>query len=87
MKNRRSEIEIIGRILDLSRDGARKTEILYQGNLSFMQLKNYLPFLVEKNILMENVVVDNGSSYKKYHLTDKGHDLLSDIQRILVHLG
>lgn len=32
---RRSEIQIIGEILDLSKNGAKKTEILYQNNMSF----------------------------------------------------
>ena len=47
---RRSEIQIIGEILELSRYGAKKTEILYQSNMSFTQLQNYLSFLLEKNI-------------------------------------
>ena len=37
--------EIISKILDLSKDGAKKTEILYQGNFSYMQLKSYLNML------------------------------------------
>jgi len=48
VNNRRSEIDIIGEILNLSRDGAKKTEILYQGNLSYTQLQKYLPFLLKK---------------------------------------
>lgn len=46
VNTRRSEIEIISKILDLSKSGAKKTEILYRGNLSYMQLQKYLPFLV-----------------------------------------
>ena len=53
VNNRRSEIQIIHKILTLSSGGARKTEILYQGNLSYTQLKSYLPFLLEKDILEE----------------------------------
>jgi predicted transcriptional regulator len=70
--NRRSEIEIVGEILKISQKGARKTEILYQGNLSYTQVQSYLPFLVEKNILEENLVKDNGNSYKEYKATKKG---------------
>ena len=87
LKNRRSEIEIISKILNVSRQGARKTEILYQGNLSYMQLQSYLPFLIEKDILFEETVANNGSSYKKYKLTDKGSNLYNDIQKVLVHLS
>jgi len=48
VNNRRSELDIISKILDLSKSGAKKTEILYQGNLSYTQLQSYLPFLLEK---------------------------------------
>ena len=85
--NRRSEIEIVGEILKISLNGARKTEILYQGNLSFTQLQSYIPFLVEKQILEESLVKSNGSSYKLYNVTNKGMVLLEDINRILKHFN
>jgi len=87
LNNRRSEIEIISKILHLSKNGARKTEILYQGNLSYMQLQSYLSYLIEKNILEEKEIKDNGSSHKSYITTEKGCNLLSDIQKILVSLS
>ena len=74
--NRRSEIEIIGRILDLSRNGAKKTEFLYKGNLSYTQLKSYLFFLLEKNIIKEEMIRDNGFTHKSYKITDKGEAFL-----------
>ena len=85
--NRRSEIKIIGEILKLSQGGARKTEILYQGNLSYTQLQGYLPFLLKKNILEENIVNNNGNSYKLYRVTEKGLALLEDINRILAYFS
>ncbi len=85
--NRRSEIEIIGEILTLSQDGARKTEILYQGNLSYTQLQGYLPFLLKKNILEENIVNNNGNSYKLYKVTEKGLGVLEDIKRVLAYFN
>jgi len=85
--NRRSAIEIISKILTLSRDGAKKTEILYQGNLSYTQLQGYLPFLLEKNILEENIVENNGSSCKLYSVTEKGLVLLEDIKKVLAYFS
>jgi len=85
--NRRSEIEIVGEILKISLNGARKTEILYQGNLSYTQVQNYIPFLVEKNILEESLVKNNGNSYKLYKATNKGLILLEDINKILKHFN
>ena len=83
---RRSEIEIIGEILSLSKGSARKTEILYQCNLSFMQCNNYLSFLLDKNILEEKIIVNNvGSKGKYYKTTDKGHTLLEEINKTLYY--
>jgi predicted transcriptional regulator len=85
VKNRRSEMEIIAEILTLSLDGSKTTELLYQGNLSYTQLKNYLPFLLENNILEEGFQVNNGYTSKSYHVTEKGLNLLEDIKKVLVH--
>ena len=83
---RRSEIEIMGEILSLSTGGARKTEILYQCNLSFMQCNNYLSFLLDKNILEEKIIVNNvGSKDKYYKTTDKGHTFLEKINKTLYY--
>ena len=80
---RRSEIQIIGEILELSRYGAKKTEILYQSNMSFTQLQNYLSFLLEKNIIAEdNVSNDDGSLKNLYVTTEKGNNLLEDINKL-----
>ena len=86
VNNRRSEFEIIGKLLDLSRYGAKKTELLYQGNLSYTQLTGYLSFLVEKNILVEIEVKNNGNNGKLYKLTGKGQLLLGDINKTLSYL-
>lgn len=86
MFKRRSEIEIIGEILDLSKEGAKKTEILYQSNMSFSQLQHYLSFLLEKNIVEENITVnDNGRSIKIYVTTEKGNNLLEEINNLYTY--
>lgn len=85
VNNRRSELEIIGEILMLSKDGSKTTELLYQGNLSYTQLQNYIPFLLEKDVLEEHIVDSNGSKCKLYKITEKGLELLKDIKRVLVH--
>ena len=86
LENRRSGIEIVGEILRLSCNGARKTEILYQGNFSHTQLQNYLSILLEKDILEEKIFRNNnGNSYTIYQTTDKGNNLLADINKILTY--
>jgi len=86
LNKRRSGIEIIGEILDLSKKGAKKTEILYQNNMSFSQLQNYLSFLIEKNILKESFITnDNGIKSKVYITTEKGDGLLENINRLYTY--
>ena len=86
VKNRRSELEIITNILDLSKEGSKKTKILYAVNLSYTQLQSYLPFLIEKEVLEECFFKDNGSSCKVYKTTSKGLDLLESAKKTLCFL-
>jgi predicted transcriptional regulator len=86
VNKRRSEIQIIAEILDLSKNGAKKTEILYQNNMSFLQLQGYLSFLIEKNIIEEGSVTNgNGIAAKVYFTTNKGNQLLEDINKLLTY--
>ena len=50
MKNR-SRTEIVGNILDSANGGATKTKIMYRAFLSYTQLKEYLPVLIENNLI------------------------------------
>jgi predicted transcriptional regulator len=83
VENRRSEFEIIGKILDLSKNGAKKTEILYKGNFSYTQLTRYLTFLIKKDILVVKITKDDGYNSKSYKITKKGQDLLENINKTL----
>ena len=87
VNNRRSELEIISKILALSKEGAKKTELLYQGNLSYIQLKDYLSYLLERNLLEEKITRDNGSSSTYYKPTEKGLIFLKDANRVMIHLS
>jgi len=63
-------MDIIANILEIVKDGSKKTRIMYLANLSFDQLKKYLKFLMDKNFLEYN------SIEKKYKATNKGLDFL-----------
>lgn len=78
LNNRRSEMEIIAAILDIARRGVNKTNILYKANLSYVQLKNYVGFLLEKGLL-ENIG-------RKYSTTQKGRLFLITWQNTLMLL-
>ena len=86
MNHRRCEFEIIGKILDISKNGAKKTEILYKGNFSYSQLTGYLSFLIERNILEEKTEEENTNNNKYYITTEKGKDLLGNINKTLSFL-
>ena len=86
VNNRRSELEIISKILILSKEGAKKTELLYQGNLSYIQLKEYLSYLIERNLLEENTIRDNGNSSIFYKPTEKGLFFLKDVHKVMAYL-
>jgi len=86
VNNRRSEFEIISKLLDISKYGAKKTELLYQGNLSYTQLKDYLELLLDNEILEEIPDKHNGGKSRFYQLTKKGNDFLIDINKTLSYL-
>ena len=86
VNGRRSQLEIINDILLISKDGAKKTDILYKGNFSYKQLQGYLGYMIEKEILKEIYVQDNGNSCRIYKPTEKGLVFLEDSNRLLEKL-
>ncbi len=66
-------------IIEQSKNGALKTQIMYKANLSFTQLSGYLRFLTRKNLL-EKVESEGKESYKA---TQKGIDFLEKEQQIV----
>lgn len=75
---RRDRLCIIAEILEIAKDGALKTPIMYKANLSFTQLNEYLSFLLGKKFV-EAVVKKRGATYKT---TPKGLKYLQSYKRI-----
>jgi predicted transcriptional regulator len=50
-KSNRSSLDIVRDILSIASVKARKTKIMYQANLSYMQVQKYLRALLEKDLL------------------------------------
>ena len=86
VNKRRSEMEIISKILEISKKGAKKTEILYNGNLNYMQLKSYLNYLISNEILEVKEIKNNGNRSKLYKPTEKGLTFHQDINKVLSYL-
>ncbi len=77
MNNRRSNIEVIADILRLGE--ASKTEIMYSANMSYSQLQRYLNSLTRGGFI-ERAELSN--PVKRYKVTERGLELLTDIDRI-----
>ncbi len=59
---------------------ASKTQIMFQANLSYVQLKKYLGYLTEGDFLQRIVVPNPGV---KFRITRKGEKLLNNIDVVL----
>jgi predicted transcriptional regulator len=66
----RSRTDIIAMILRAATNGATKTRIMYVAYLSYAQVKEYLSFLIEKNLIL----YEEGTGL--YKLTENGMKLL-----------
>jgi predicted transcriptional regulator len=66
----RSRTDIIAMILQAATGGATKTRIMYSAYLSYAQVKEYLSFLIERNLIW----YEEGSGL--YKLSDRGMQLL-----------
>jgi len=74
----RDRLYIMGKILEIARDGCLKTQIMYRANLSFVQLNEYLGFLLEVGLLKETS--EDGKSV--YRTTRKGVRFLRNYYKI-----
>jgi predicted transcriptional regulator len=68
--NYRSRTEIAAMILDAANGGATKIKIMYKAMLSYNQLKEYLSFLIENNLL------EYLDGTHEFGTTEKGLNLL-----------
>lgn len=69
----RSRLEIIADVLGVVRGGAKKTQIMYQANLSYRLLVRYLKDVIEIGL----VKMEDGNTYE---LTQKGLDFLHEFK-------
>ncbi len=70
---KRDRFEIIAGILQVARDGAKKTHVMYLCNLSYRQTNNYLNHLLKIGFLQ------TGNSY---HTTERGLHFLQTYQAL-----
>jgi predicted transcriptional regulator len=78
-RKRRDRLYIIAEILDIAKDGALKTQIMYKANLSFAQLNSYLKLLMDTQLL-EITTKDRKRVYKT---TKKGVEYMDSYREII----
>jgi len=78
----RDRIEITANILEIAKDGSRKTRIMYLGNLSFDLVQKYLSQLEQLNLVE---IKSTPSGEKMYYITQKGERFLADFRELQKH--
>lgn len=76
VNQRRSDVEIIAEMLRIGANGAAKTKIMYNANMSYIQMKKYLGFLISQGYLN---IVTAGNPSVTYQATERGLNLLKCI--------
>jgi len=69
---RRDRLGIIADILDIAKDGVKKTEMMYKANLSFKQAQDYSKALTSCKLLYVNG--NDGSVV--YQTSEKGNEFV-----------
>ena len=72
----RSRSDIVAMVLRVALNGATKTRIMYGAYLSYAQVKEYLSFLIERNL----ITYEEGTGL--YRLTESGMKLLHTYEGI-----
>ncbi len=70
MGNYRDKLDIVADILNVTRRNAKKTQIMYEANLSYRVLQKYLADMSETSLICFK------EETKRYTLTEKGQEFL-----------
>ena len=79
---RRDRHEIIVEILKTAMNGKVKTHIMYKARLSYAQLNEYLPRLVEKGLLENHTIKKKRQDKRVFKTTPKGVKLLENFESL-----
>jgi predicted transcriptional regulator len=76
---RRDQLVIMAEIVDITKKGTTKTDIMFRANLSFSQLNQYLTILTQANLL-EKLSINGKEIYKA---TKKGSEFMERQYQII----
>jgi predicted transcriptional regulator len=78
LERRRDRLHIMAEILQVTLEGALKTQVMYKANLSFAQLNQYLSLLLDLDLLE----LKKSSERAVYKTTVKGMNFLESYKQI-----
>ena len=76
---RRNNLDIYADILNISRNGAKKTQIVYKANLSFAIMKKHVKALSDKGLIEQ--------SGRLYFTTDRGINYIDQYRDFITPLN
>jgi len=79
-EKRRDRHEIIAEILKTALNGQIKTHIMYKAKLSYSQINEYLPMLVERGFLENTRATRGKQPTSVYRTTSKGLRLIENLE-------
>jgi len=81
-ERRRDRHEIIAEILKTALNGKIKTHIMYRAKLSYSQINEYLPLLIEKGFLENTKVMRGKQRALVYRTTSKGLQFMENLDSL-----
>jgi predicted transcriptional regulator len=75
---KRDQLDIVNAILKVARQGASKMRIMYNANLSFKGVTQYLSFMMENELLLKT-----REDKPVYYASEKGLTFLSSYTQLL----
>ena len=76
---KRNNLDIFADILRVSKDGAKKTHLVYNANLNFNIVKKYMNELLENELLKQNG--------DRFYQTEKGARFIAQYEELLSPLS
>ena len=81
-ERRRDRHDIVAEILKTSVNGRIKTHIMYRAKLSYSQINEYLPMLVDIGFLENSKVTHGRQTTAVYRTTVKGLQFIENLESI-----
>lgn len=79
---RRGHHDIVAEILHHAKGGRIKTHIMYKARLSYSQVQEYLPLLIDKGFLENTTFKQRRRIKTLYKTTEKGIEYLGHLESI-----